>query len=65
MLIETIGSPKKITDDNWQRDRKLAEVKSLLRGESFTQDIKEVETELMHRVKWGMHPLGQKLVDDL
>lgn len=64
MLIETIGS-KKMIDENWQRDRKLAEVKSLLRGESFTQDIKEVEAGPMHRVKWGMHPLGQKLVDDL
>lgn len=64
MLIETFGS-KKMIDDNWQRDRKLAEVKYLLRGESFPQEFKETEIEPMHRVKWGMHPLGQKLVDDL
>lgn len=60
-----IESTKKFIDDNWQRDKKLAEVKCLLRGDSITPAVKELDIEPMRRVKWGMHPLGQKLVDDL
>ena len=66
VLFDSLVS-KRVIDENWQRDQKLLEVQSLLRGETRTpaEFHKEMETKPLHRVKWGMHPLGQKLVDDL
>jgi hypothetical protein len=57
-------------DENWQRDQKLAQVKSLLYNGGTIPDINKLETEQivrkpLQRVRWGMHPLGQKLVDAL
>ncbi|GAA5814733.1 hypothetical protein MFLAVUS_008235 [Mucor flavus] len=69
VLIETFGT-KKITDETCHRDQQLAEVKSLLYQRNLpemkdTQADPNVISKPMQRVKWGMHPLGQKLVDDL
>lgn len=70
VLVESLDS-KKIIDENYQRDQQLAEVKSLLYQHSPLPEMKDLQADLtimnkpMRRVKWGMHPLGQKLVDDL
>lgn len=69
VLVESLDS-QKIIDENWQRD--LAEVKRFLYQGSILPEMKETQVDPtaiinkpMQRVKWGMHPLGQKLVDDL
>jgi hypothetical protein len=74
VLVESLDS-QKIIDENWQRDQKLAEVKSLLYQNSILPEMRDGQAgpaaittaanKPMQRVKWGMHPLGQKLVDDL
>lgn len=53
-------------DENWQRDQRLAQVKSLLYNGGMIPEIKtEHVAPKLQRVRWGMHPLGQKLVDTL
>lgn len=69
VLIETFDT-KKITDETCHRDQQLAEVKSLLYQRNLpemkdTQADSNIISKPLQRVKWGMHPLGQKLVDDL
>lgn len=69
VLIDSIDS-QKIIDENYQRDQQLAEVKTLLHQRQVSPETNDLQVDIvvtkpMHRVKWGMHPLGQKLVDDL
>lgn len=57
-------------EESYQREQQLAEVKSLLYQRNLpemkdTQADPNIITRPLHRVKWGMHPLGQKLVADL
>ncbi|KAI8889769.1 hypothetical protein K501DRAFT_237975 [Backusella circina FSU 941] len=64
LLVDHVNAKKYIMDKHWQRDKKLAEVRALL----LTNEAggKQVEVaKPLQKVKWGMHPLGQKLVDDL
>jgi hypothetical protein len=69
LLIDPLDSHRVIMDENWQRDQKLAQVKSLLYNSGTIPEIRKLETEQvaprLQRVRWGMHPLGQKLVDAL
>lgn len=69
VLIDSVDS-KKIIDENYQRDQQLAEVKNLLYQRHTSPQTNDLQLDVvinkpMQRVKWGMHPLGQKLVDDL
>jgi hypothetical protein len=69
MLIDSIDTDIPL-DDDYQRDKKLAEVKNMLYGGPKPETKKQVRVEPvinrpLQRVKWGMHPLGQKLVDAL
>lgn len=71
VLVESLDS-KKIIDENYQRDQQLAQVKNLLfQHTTSLPEMKDLKADTtivskpMQRVKWGMHPLGQKLVDDL
>jgi hypothetical protein len=70
VLVESLES-KRILDENYQRDQQLEEVKSLLYQSSILPEMRDLQADAaivskpMRRVKWGMHPLGQKLVDDL
>ncbi|KAI9486044.1 MAG: hypothetical protein EXX96DRAFT_592887 [Benjaminiella poitrasii] len=71
VLIDSIESDKVIMDEHWQRDRRLNEIKNMLYHStnvpSFElKKLSEREPLVMkplQRIKWGMHPLGQKLVD--
>lgn len=70
VLIDNLDSDLVIMDENWQRDQQLAEVKNILYNTSNVPKIhkKQVDSVVvmpLQRVKWGMHPLGQKLVDAL
>jgi hypothetical protein len=48
-VLDYLNANKFITEKHWQRD--LAD--------------KQEAGKPLQKVKWGMHPLGQKLVDDL
>lgn len=70
MLIDSINTEMPVLDDDYQRDEKLAEVKNMLYHGGANPETKKQATEPvvkkpLQRVKWGMHPLGQKLVDAL
>lgn len=69
VLLDSLDS-NAVLDENWQRDQQLAEVKSMLYSggnvmETHKKQAESIATKPLQRVKWGMHPLGQKLVDAL
>ncbi|KAI8993171.1 hypothetical protein BDB01DRAFT_847081 [Pilobolus umbonatus] len=57
--------------NEYTRDKRISLIKNMLFNNTSDQTQKEIGESLaavtkpMQRVKWGMHPLGQKLVDDL
>ncbi|KAI8979684.1 hypothetical protein BDF20DRAFT_871014 [Mycotypha africana] len=68
MLLDNFNSETIINNENWQRDRNLMEVKKMLYNNNFVphlpqQTLKPIKP--LQRVKWGIHPLGQKLVNEL
>lgn len=74
MLIDSIDTHIPVLDDDFQRDKKLAEVKQMLYSSGTNRNNSEMKKKQssepvvkrpLQRVKWGMHPLGQKLVDGL
>lgn len=69
VLIDSLDSHA-VLDENWQRDQQLAEVKNMLYNgghviETHKKQAEPIVAKPLQRVKWGMHPLGQKLVDAL
>ncbi|KAI8340395.1 hypothetical protein BD560DRAFT_412293 [Blakeslea trispora] len=70
ILIESLDTDKVLMDETWQRDQKLAELKSILYNYGTTANGQRKANErklptAFERVKWGMHPLGQKLINEL
>ena len=70
ILIDSLDASKVLMDENWQRNQKLAELKSILYNHGATSNTqrKANEQKLLapfKHVKWGMHPLGQTLINEL
>ncbi|KAI8641629.1 hypothetical protein BD408DRAFT_444202 [Parasitella parasitica] len=70
VLIDNLIPNVAIMDESWQRDQQLAQVRNMLYNGGNVAETTKKQPELitarpMQRVQWGMHPLGQKLVDAL
>ncbi|KAF1800863.1 hypothetical protein FB192DRAFT_1422836 [Mucor lusitanicus] len=65
VLLDSLDA-NAVLDENWQRDQQLAEVKNMLYNggnvlETHKKQAESIAAKPLQRVKWGMHPLGQKL----
>ncbi|KAI7905116.1 uncharacterized protein BX663DRAFT_501815 [Cokeromyces recurvatus] len=71
VLIDNIKSDTITMNEHWQRDQEIFNIKNLLHNSNIpiefnkALDIDVGVVKSLQRIKWGMHPLGRKLVDAL